>query len=306
MAAIALPAWSDGRISGLVFGLVDLDSAAIKAPLSQAASLGVTGHASLVDQDGRSLFTTLDIPFQSPGEHSTFYRKAMLSRQALIETVPFESDLPEADETRGEKHVMAFARLKVEPWGVAVGGDLDETFAGVGRLRLGMVILGGLTLACVWAATLVGTRSLLGPVRELTAAAQRIADGRLRTPLPASQDGEIGVMANALERMRLQLLSSIEALADWNDTLEARVREQTDSLRQQQAITRHLLRQVISAQEEERGRLARELHDEIGQTLTAVELGLERLATSLPPGESTAQRRLEQMRALTERALVDL
>ncbi len=51
-----------------------------------------------------------------------------------------------------------------------------------------------------------------------------------------------------------------------------------------------LLHQVIAAQEEERKRIARELHDETGQTLTALRLCLERLA--LAPTSSTGDGRL--------------
>src|SRR4029453_15388350 len=43
-----------------------------------------------------------------------------------------------------------------------------------------------------------------------------------------------------------------------------------------------LAAQVISAQEEERRRVARELHDEAGQALTAVIMGLGRGLASLP------------------------
>src|SRR5207249_6747850 len=42
-------------------------------------------------------------------------------------------------------------------------------------------------------------------------------------------------------------------------------------------IRSRLLEQVISAQEEERGRIARELHDETGQSLTALIVGLKTL-----------------------------
>jgi two-component system sensor histidine kinase UhpB len=53
------------------------------------------------------------------------------------------------------------------------------------------------------------------------------------------------------------------------------------------------VRRSLHAQEEERRRLAQELHDEIGQTLTAVVLQLDRLARDAPPplGDEAAEAR---------------
>lgn len=304
VVAVTIPIHDGGRFLGLLSGLIDLSGPDIVGPLEQAAASGHTGHALLVDSQGRTLASTLGLPFLAPGEHGTFYRGAVAQGRPVVETVPFELDLP--GEPRGHPHVMAFAPLQTAPWGVAVGGDVDETFAAVQHLRLGLALLGAISLIVVWATTLVGTRRLVRPVQRLTLAAQRIAGGDLHTPLHAPEGGEIGAMAAALERMRNQLLANIAELATWNETLEARVAERTELLRQEQALTQQLLRRAITAQEEERARLSRELHDEIGQTLTAVQLSLDRLARALPSDDTTARERLDRVGTLTGRALADL
>ncbi|MBB6418004.1 two-component system sensor histidine kinase UhpB [Streptomyces sp. AK010] len=51
---------------------------------------------------------------------------------------------------------------------------------------------------------------------------------------------------------------------------------------------------VLSAQETERRRVAQELHDEVGQTLTAVLLELERVAGQAPPGLREEVRHVQQ------------
>jgi signal transduction histidine kinase len=128
----------------------------------------------------------------------------------------------------------------------------------------------------------------------------------LEKPLRVEEGGEIGVMAQALDHMRQQLLANIKELGQWNEELELRVDEQTSALRQQQAQTQKLLQRTIKAQEDERARLSLELHDEIGQVLTAVELSLERLQKVLPGDNTLIHERLERSRALTERAVTDL
>ena len=73
-----------------------------------------------------------------------------------------------------------------------------------------------------------------------------------------------------------------QALKLSNDMLEARVAERTEALAEAGARRQVLVRQLVSAQEKERGRIARELHDEMGQDMTALVLGLSRLKTDLP------------------------
>ncbi len=57
------------------------------------------------------------------------------------------------------------------------------------------------------------------------------------------------------------------------------------ALAQSQAELSHLSEQLIRAQEEERERLARELHDSVGQTLTAIQFVLEREIGEVRPDE---------------------
>jgi signal transduction histidine kinase len=75
---------------------------------------------------------------------------------------------------------------------------------------------------------------------------------------------------------------------------------------QRQAQTRQLLRRVITAQEGERARVSRELHDGIGQTVTAVEFGLDRLAKSVPARNNKAHEQLQLVRTMTRQVMVDL
>lgn len=66
-----------------------------------------------------------------------------------------------------------------------------------------------------------------------------------------------------------------------------------------------MLARVIDAQEAERARVARDLHDQIGQALTAVLLGLRLVDGSLPDGPDAAEARArtDEVRELVAQAL---
>jgi two-component system sensor histidine kinase UhpB len=74
-----------------------------------------------------------------------------------------------------------------------------------------------------------------------------------------------------------------------------------DILKRAETERSHLLRRLASAQEEEQRRISRELHDQIGQTVTGLSLGLNALEQGLAKGDASAAsgqlRWLEQLAA---------
>ena len=73
-------------------------------------------------------------------------------------------------------------------------------------------------------------------------------------------------------------------------------------LRQQQEL-RELSARVLEAREEEKARIARELHDELGQLLTALKMDLAWLRARLPAGDAELAARAEGMGALLDRTV---
>jgi signal transduction histidine kinase len=73
-----------------------------------------------------------------------------------------------------------------------------------------------------------------------------------------------------------------------------------------EALRGELLRRVVAAQEAERQRIARELHDETGQALTATGLGLRGVATLLQRDAARAANNLRELEKLVAHSLDEL
>jgi signal transduction histidine kinase len=129
-------------------------------------------------------------------------------------------------------------------------------------------------------------------VRDLLIEQRRNAD-RLRELY-----ARLGDHARELEHL-VELRTA--KLAESNQQLRREIQEREEAERAREELRRQLGR----AQEEERRRIARELHDQMGQNLTALNFGLRSLGESKPSGKSIPEliRPLQELAAQTARDL---
>jgi signal transduction histidine kinase len=92
-----------------------------------------------------------------------------------------------------------------------------------------------------------------------------------------------------------------EELRRSHDELEERVRARTAELAEAMAARQELLGRLVTAQEEERRRIARELHDSLGQYLAALGMGLATAQTAPPDVVREELTRLAELTAETGR-----
>lgn len=81
---------------------------------------------------------------------------------------------------------------------------------------------------------------------------------------------------------------------------------QLEESQKREAMRAELFRRVVAAQESERQRIARDLHDETGQALTAIGMGLRGLAGKLSPRNKDASATLHKLETLTADSLKEL
>lgn len=110
------------------------------------------------------------------------------------------------------------------------------------------------------------------------------ADGYITRPI---ENRELVARVQALLRIRLAETELRKA----HDELEKRVAGRTEELSRANAALKALSLRLVDVQEAERRFLARELHDEIGQTVTCLKLVLE---TSLRPENPAQQQSFDE------------
>ncbi|MGW8181628.1 MAG: histidine kinase, partial [bacterium] len=107
--------------------------------------------------------------------------------------------------------------------------------------------------------------------------------------------GEDHLSYDEITRLNNELINLQRQLAKQNVELEKKVKERTAKLKESEERLHHLTFQLLSAQEEERRRLSRELHDELGQSLIVFKLQLKTLARDLGSEEVTVKIALDQL-----------
>ncbi|MCF8095498.1 MAG: hypothetical protein K9J79_09095 [Desulfobacteraceae bacterium] len=78
-----------------------------------------------------------------------------------------------------------------------------------------------------------------------------------------------------------ELAASKSELERYSQSLESCVAERTQELEQSNQELRYLSSQLVNAEQKERKRIARDLHDSIGQSLSAIKLSMENMSSSL-------------------------
>ncbi|MHB8076745.1 HAMP domain-containing sensor histidine kinase [Desulfosporosinus fructosivorans] len=189
----------------------------------------------------------------------------------LLELRQLEKDATGADviEVDSEEGVILDVLVPLEGntgW-VRIGMSEANMTRTINALSIKLMVTTlGITILGLFGAFIM-SHLLTRPIKRLVDASIAVAEGDLSQRVSIGGQDEIGQLGGSFNGMA-------ESLERYTQEREALLAELMDK----EQIRQQLLNKVISAQEEERKRISRELHDEAGQSLTSLIIGLKLLS----------------------------
>ncbi len=247
-------------------GGVMLVGAVTLTPLADVAAHGV---AYLVDANGRVI------------AHPDAARigEDLSAHEGIREVIRGQAGTTLHVDASGRELVVGYAPVAPTGWGLLI----DEPWADVVAPLFQYAVLLPLVLLLVAIVTLAalyfGVRNVIGPLHDLAQVANRIAFGDYH----AAQKPVGGV--REIEELR--------------ETLDAMARRVESA----QAATQNYIAAITRGQEDERKRLARELHDDTIQTIIALRQRAEMAQNALARNPALASARLNELKDLLGAAL---
>lgn len=184
------------------------------------------------------------------------------------EEVIFDITMPIGDEWAGVVHIGMSDR------------ELDKTVAATTRYLL--VVTGIASVLGVLAAYVL-TAILTRPILELVGVAEAVGSGNFQRRASIWANDEIGRLSAAF------------------NTMTESISRSTEKLQYEERMRSHLLEKIITVQEEERRRIARELHDQTSQSLASLMVGLKTAEMAATLEESKT--RIAELRVLAANTL---
>jgi signal transduction histidine kinase len=175
--------------------------------------------------------------------------------------------------------------ISMEPLEASLAADLREN----------LLWWTGTIVVTVIVVNLAMSRFVIQRLVHVAHALANFGRDQLEIRLPAGSEDEIGQLTAAFNEMGQRIQDE-----------EAENRVLSDNVQREAAQRYELLKRLIHAQEEERRRVARDLHDDLGQDLSALAFSLEVAERMCVEQPERAYTQLRQARALiadaTERA----
>jgi len=282
----------DGEVIGVAGGEINpanyMFTNILKSTPSRADTL-----IELIDSHGTVISSTDQSRILTNSDHDKFLGNLIHQRKNTVSTC-HRCHLEDVAAPKRTDDMLAFATVSLAPWGISVREPQSHVFAPSINLKKVFATLSLIYIATAVLLAVGLSRSIVRPIRIIIGATKKIARGNLSEPLEYASADELGALAESVETMRQKLAQYLVALQTYNEELEERVMERTTELQQHKLQLASLLDEVIRAQEDERKRIARELHDETSQSLAALGMSLDIATLALREDTLTPEMIIEQ------------
>jgi len=293
----------NGDIVGVVGGEIDPTNFRLNQSIESMPREPNT-YLEIIDSHGIVIVSNNPKRIFMSSDHNRFLENLITKREPEIRTCHRCHSKEEQIGGSGQRStdILAFAPLKMAHWGVSIIQPEKDVFAPATKLKKTFIAfsIGSIGIALIIAIGM--SRRIVKPVHRLIDATHNIAEGDLSAAIEFGGVDEIGMLSSSFEVMRVKLADSLEGLRRYNVELEERVLERTKQIKASQKKVENLLKMIISAEEEERKRIARGLHDETMQSLSALLMKIDmcRMYPDQLPSEKVDEMRNIVLKSLDE------
>jgi signal transduction histidine kinase len=264
-----------GDISGAVGGMIDPTNYAFSQVI-RGAPYNAEHIIELVDSRGAVIASNRLDRILTFSDHNKFMEGLIASgKPATVRCHRCHASGQEMTEKPSRSDILVFAPLDMASWGVVIRMPEELVFNPTRGLIRATLAVGAVLVATAFFLAASLSRSIADPVQRLTRATRRIAGGELERLVEVRGEDEIGELAESLEAMRRKLYFLVSESAEYSNMLENEVGERTRELVLRKRQLASLLDEIIVAQEDERRRIAQELHDEAAQSIAALGMSID-------------------------------
>ncbi len=286
----------NGNHVGVAGGMIDPTNP-ILSNILKLTDLGPGTFIDIIDSNGIVIASSIPSRTLTNCDYNKFFNSIIRSKKEQILTC---HQCHDADRKKRSTNIVAFVPLDMAPWGVAIQDPEEDVFAPSRKLKKTLLVLGLIFIMTALILALGISRSVVNPIRELIKATNRLAIGNMSRPVVIKGSDEIGILSKSFETMRLRLAESLEDIKRHNIELENKIKERTREIKESRKMVENLLKKIITTQEEERRRIARELHDDTMQNLSAILMNID--MCMLYP-QNITKNKIESIRKITVRTL---
>jgi signal transduction histidine kinase len=263
---------SEGRIAGIAGGILGPTDHFLNQ-LLQSSNIEKNSYIEIIDSN--EVVVASDNPLRMFQHHNHDSMLSNMIKEGKSGILECSHGFSHPNSETKSLDLLAFVPLSVAPWGVIVGQDQKDIFAPTLGLERKFLLLVIVFIGTSIIFSIGMSMNIVRPLRSLIASTNRIASGDLSASVGNVGSDEILTLSKSFDDMRIKLAESLESIKNQNAELENRVLIRTQQIRESRRKIRHLLKKVISSQENERRRIARDLHDTILQDTSAFLIKLD-------------------------------